>query len=150
MQWLLKYKWCTTFLNKTHKNSQDLQTGVCLKLQMSGPSWYGCSPVREDIRPVHMRTNHVPKDVSERDSALSWFESLILALVNAKLFQIRLLIRVLKREKRAFWIVIRVGTLILGHVHTKLFRNVIRLCALKRADCAVGAKYYLAVRRSWL
>ena len=26
-----------------------------------------------------MRTNHVPKDVSERDSALSWFESLILA-----------------------------------------------------------------------
>ena len=30
-----------------------------------------------------MRTNHVPKDVSERDSALSWFESLILALMNA-------------------------------------------------------------------
>ena len=40
--------------------------------------------------------HHVPKDVSERDSALSWFESLILAHVNAKLFQIRLL----KREKK--------------------------------------------------
>ena len=36
------------------------------------------------------------KDISERDSALSWFESQILAHVNAKLFQIRLL----KREKR--------------------------------------------------
>ena len=47
-----------------------------------------------------MRTNHVPKDISERDSALSWFESLILAHVNAKLFQIRLLKRVLKREKK--------------------------------------------------
>ena len=45
----------------------------------------------KDSGPVHMRTNHVPKDVSKRDSALSWFESLILALVNAKLFQIRLL-----------------------------------------------------------
>ena len=76
--------------------------------------------------PDHMRTNDVPKDVSERDSALSWFESLILALVNAKLFQIRLL----KREKRrAFWIVIRVESLILGHLNAKLFRNVIRACA---------------------
>ena len=60
------------------------------------------------IGPVHMRTSHVPKDVSERDSALSWFESLILALVNAKLFQIRLLKHTLKRKKRAFWIMIRV------------------------------------------
>ena len=46
-----------------------------------------------------MRTNHVPKEVSERDSALSWSESLILALVNAKVFQISLLKRVLKRKK---------------------------------------------------
>ena len=41
--------------------------------------------------PVHKRTNHVPKEFSERDSALSWFESLSLPFVNAKLFQIRLL-----------------------------------------------------------
>ena len=68
------------------------------------------------------------------------------------------------RKKRAFWIVIRLESLILGHVNAKLFRNVIRACAFKkmraeamhkrmgqsaRADCAVGAKYYLAVRRSW-
>ena len=79
--------------------------------------------------PVHKRTNHVPKDVSERDSALSWFESLILPFVNAKLFQIRLLKRILKHGKRAFWIVIRVESLILGHVNARLFRNVIRACA---------------------
>ena len=29
--------------------------------------------------PVHIRTNHIPKDVSELGSALSRFESLILA-----------------------------------------------------------------------
>ena len=67
-------------------------------------------------------------------------------------------------EKRAFWIVIRLESLILGHVNAKLFRNVIRACAFlkmraeamhkrmgqsARADYAVGAKYYLAVRRSW-
>ena len=82
-----------------------------------------------DIGCVHMGWNHVPKDISERDSALSWFESLILAHVNAKLFQIRLLKRVLKCEKRAFWIVICLESLILGHVNAKLFRNVIRACA---------------------
>ena len=68
------------------------------------------------------------------------------------------------RKKRAFWIVICLESLILGHVNAKLFRNVIRACAFKkmraeamhkrmvqsaRADCAVGAKYDLAVRRSW-
>ena len=31
--------------------------------------------------------------------------------------------------KNAFWIVIRVESLILGHVNAKLFRNVIRACA---------------------
>ena len=36
----------------------------------------------------------------KRDSALSWFESPNLALVNAKLFQIKLLKHVLKREKK--------------------------------------------------
>ena len=86
-------------------------------------------PVRLNFGPVHMRKNHVPKDVSEHDSALSWFESLILALVNAKLFQIRPLKRILKREKRAFWIVIRVESPILGYVNAKLFWNVIRACA---------------------
>ena len=52
--------------------------------------------------PVHKKTNHVLKDVSERDSALSRFESLILPFVNATLFQIRFLKCVLKRGKRAF------------------------------------------------
>ena len=33
--------------------------------------------------PVYKGTNQVPKAVSERDSALSWFESLILPFVNA-------------------------------------------------------------------
>ena len=32
-------------------------------------------------------------------------------------------------QKRAFWIVIRVESLILGHENAKLFRNVIRACA---------------------
>ena len=54
-----------------------------------------------------------------------------------------------------FWIVIRVESLILGHVNAKHFWNVIRACACfkmraeamhkrmgqsARADCAVGAK----------
>ena len=116
--------------------------------------------VTKQITCVHMKTNHVPKDVSERDSALSWFESLILAFVNAKLFQIRLL----KREKGVFWIVIRIESLILGHVNAKLFQNVIRvhvhfgnarwsnaeaMHGSISADWAVGTKYYLAVCRSW-
>ena len=87
-----------------------------------------------DRGPVHMRTNHVPKDVSERESALSWFESLILALVNTKLFQIRLLKCVLKREKGAFWIVICLESLILDHVNTKLFRNA---CAFRKCAIAI-------------
>ena len=61
-------------------------------------------PSQRNNGPVYMRTNHVPKDVSERDLALSWFESLILAHVNTKLFQIRLLKRgkkgVLDRDSR--------------------------------------------------
>ena len=40
------------------------------------------------------------KTFQKRDSAFSWFESLILAHVNKKLFQLRLLERVLKREKK--------------------------------------------------
>ena len=36
------------------------------------------------------------------------------------------------RKKRAFWIVIRLESLILGHVNAKLFRNVIHACAFKK------------------
>ena len=104
-----------------------------------------------------MRTNYVPKDVSERDSALSWFESLILALVNAKLFQIR----PLKREKKE-------GILDRDSRRKPDSRTCERkalserdlcVCILEMraeamhgsisADCAVGTKYYLAMRRSW-
>ena len=78
--------------------------------------------------------------------------------MNAKLFQIRLLKRVLKREKRG--VLDRdppIESLILELVNAKLFRNVIRACAFKkcahdamhkrmgqsaRADCAVEAKYH--------
>ena len=111
--------------------------------------------------PVYMRTNHIPKDVSERDSALSRFESLILALVKAKLFQIRLLKRVLKREKK--------GVLDRDSHRKPDSRTCERkalserdscVCILEMraeamhgsisADCAVGTKYYLAVRISGL
>ena len=109
--------------------------------------------------PVHKRMNHVLKDVSEYDSALSWFESLNLPFVNAKLFQIRLL----KREKK--------GVLDCDP-HRKpdsrtfeckaLSERDLCVCILEMraeamhgsisADCTVGTKYYLAVRRScsWL
>ena len=71
-------------------------------------------------------------------------------------------------KKRVFWIVIRVESLILGHVNAKVFRNMIRACAFWKctlkpcmgqsartaqweqnftSQCAVGTKYYLAVRR---
>ena len=92
--------------------------------------------------------------------ALSWFESLILALVNAKLFQIRLLKCVLKREKK--------GVLDRDLPRKPDCRTCERkalsehdscVCILEmhaeamhgsiRADCAVGAKYHLAVCRSW-
>ena len=33
------------------------------------------------------------------------------------------------RKKKAFWIMIRLESLILGHVNAKLFRNMIRACA---------------------
>ena len=100
-----------------------------------------------------MRTNHV-------DSALSWFESLILALVNTKLFQIRLLKCVLKCEKK--------GVLDCDSrrkpdsrtcEHKALLEPDSCVCILEMraeamhgsisADCAVGTKYYLAVRRFW-
>ena len=73
-----------------------------------------------------MRTSHVPKDVSEYDSALSLFESLILPFVNTKLFQIRLLKCVLKREKRG---VLDRDPRRKPDSRTKLFRNMIRACA---------------------
>ena len=111
-----------------------------------------------------MGYNHVPKDVSERDSALSWFESLILAHVNAKLFQIRVLKRVLKREKKG---VLDRDPPRMPEADSKtcerkgLSERDSCVCILKmraeaihkcmgqsaRADCA-GVKYYLAVRRS--
>ena len=109
-------------------------------------------------------TNHVPKDVSERDSALSWFESLILAHVNAKLFQIRLLKRVLKCEKKGVFdrdppskpdsrtcerkalserdLCVCILKLRAEAMHKRMGQSA-------RANCAVGAKYYLAVPRSW-
>ena len=115
--------------------------------------------------PVHKRMNHIPKDVSERDSALSWFESLILPFVNAKLFQIRLLKRVLKRGKKG----------VLDRDPCRKPDSIYRTCERKAlserdscvcilemraeamhgsisTDCAVGTKYYLAVHRScsWL
>ena len=105
------------------------------------------------------------KDVSERDSALSWFESLIFSpcerkAVSNQAFKTRFEMR----KKGRFWIVICLESLILGHVNAKLFRKRDScMCILKmraeamhkrmgqsaRADCAVGAKYYLAMRRSW-
>ena len=96
----------------------------------------------------------------------TWFGPfLILAHVNAKLFQIRLLKHVLKHEKR--------GLLDRDPPRKPDSRTCERkalserdlcVCILEmraeamhkcmgqsaRADCAVGAKYYLAVRRSWL
>ena len=91
---------------------------------------------------------------------LSWFESQILPFVNTKLFQIRLL----KREKRAFWIGIRVESLILRTCKRKALSKrgscvcILEMCTEAAmhgsisADCAVGTQYYLAVRRSssWL
>ena len=87
---------------------------------------------------VHKRTNHVPKDVSERDLALSWFESLILPFKNAKFFQIKLL----KREKRAFWIVIRVESLILRTCECK---------ALSESDsCVCILEIYARWNHAWV
>ena len=94
---------------------------------------------------------------------LSWFESLILPFVNATLFQIRLLKRILKRGKR--------GVLDRDPRRKPDSRTCERkalserdlcVCILEMraeamhgsisADCAVGTKYYLTVRRScsWL
>ena len=77
------------FLLGTGVKHTQYQGAICSLIQ--------CNQDRRTTRymcnngPVHKRTSHVPKDVSERDSALSWFESLILPFVNAKLFQIRIL-----------------------------------------------------------
>ena len=98
-----------------------------------------------------------PKDVSERDSAFSWFESLILAHVNAKLFQIRLLKRVLKREKKGVldrdspWkpdsspckrkaVSERDSCVCILKMRAEAMHK--RMGQSARADCVVGAKYH--------
>ena len=119
-----------------------------------------CCKRQCDIGPVHKRTKHVPKDVSEHDTALSWFESLILPFVNAKLFQIRLLKRAFEMRKK--------GVLDRDSRRKPDSRTCERkalserdscVCILEMraeamhgsisADSAVGTKYYFAVRRSW-
>ena len=84
---------------------------------------------------------------------LSWFESLILPFVNAKLFQIRLLKHA---KKRAVWIVICAESPILRTCERKVLSErdssvrilEMRAEAMHGSICEVGAKYYLAVRRS--
>ena len=107
--------------------------------------------------PVHKRMNRVPKDVSERDSALSWFESLILPLWTQSSFQIRLL----KREKR---VILDCDPRRKPDSRTCECKalserdSCVRILEMRAeamhgslsADCAVGTKYYLAVRRSCL
>ena len=113
--------------------------------------------------PVHKITNHVPKDVSERDSALSWIESLILPFLNATLFQIRLLKHIFETRKRAFLdrdprrkpnsrtcgrraLSERDSCTCILEMRAEAMHGSIS------ANCAVGTKHYLAVRRScsWL
>ena len=106
---------------------------------------------------------------------LSWFESLILTFVNAKFFHIRLW---KARKKKAFWIMIRLESLILRTCERKALtdrdscvctrkyaRNPLAIVLslqlaiacqftrwshawLKGSISAVGTKYYFAVRRS--
>ena len=63
-------------------------------------------------------------------------------------------------KNRAFWIVIHIESLILGHVNAFSSFGTWFVCVhfgmraeamhgSISADCAVGTKYYLAVRRSW-
>ena len=96
-----------------------------------GSSWCLLEGCHIDFGPVHMRTDHVPKGVLERDSALFWF--------TQSCFKSGFWNAFWNAEKRAFWIVIRVESLILGHVHTKLFRNVICACAFGK--CALKPRW---------
>ena len=104
--------------------------------------------------PVHKGTNHVPEDVSgcDSDPFLIWKPDFTLcerkALSN-QAFE--------TPKKEAFWIVIHVGSLILRKCERKALSERDSCVAEAMhgsisADCAVGAKYYLAVRRScsWL
>ena len=103
--------------------------------------------------------NHVPKAFSERDSDpfLIWKPDF--PLCERKALQIMLL----KRKKMAFWIVIRVESLILRTCERKALSErdscvcILEMCAEAMhgsisMDCAVGTNHYLAVRRfsSWL
>ena len=91
----------------------------------------------------------------------AWF---FLAHVNAKLFQIRLLKRVLKREKKGVLdrdsrrkpdsrtcerkaLLERDSCVCILKMRAEAMHK--RMGQSARADCAVGVKYYLAVRRSW-
>ena len=84
--------------------------------------------------------------------------------VNAKLFQIRLLKRVLKREKEGVLdrdpprkpdsttcerkaLSERDSCVCILEMRAEAMHK--RMGQSAQADCAVGAKYYLAVRRSW-
>ena len=146
-----------------HKHVTFYTTAHSTKLGIFSGPFHETRYQPKVIGPVHKRTNHVPKDVSERDSALSWFESLILPFVNAKLFQIRLLKRLLKREKREILdrdqhrkpdtrtceckaLSERDSCVCILEMRAEVMHGLISV------DCAVGTKYYLAVRRScsWL
>ena len=98
-------------------------------------------------------TNHVPKAVLERDSDpfLIWKSDFNLcerkALSN-QAFE--------THKKRAFWIVIHAESLILRTCERKALSehdssvHILEMCAeaMHGSICEVGAKYYLAVRRS--
>ena len=78
---------------------------------------YGC--VHNGTR-ITFRT-----DVSERDTALSCFESLSLAQCERKAVSNQAFETHFETRKKVFFILICLEGLILGHVNAKLFRNVI-------------------------
>ena len=95
---------------------------------------------------------------------LIWKPDFFLAHVNAKLFQIRLLKCVLKREKKGVLdrdsrrkpdsrtcerkaLLERDSCVCILKMRAEAMHK--RMGQSAHADCAVGAKYYLAVRRSW-
>ena len=110
--------------------------------------------------PVYTGINHVPRAISERDSDpfLIWKPDFTLcehkALSNQAFetcFE--------TQKKEAFWIVIHVESLILRTYERKALSerdSCVRILEMRNeamhgsisADCAVGTKYYLAVRRS--
>ena len=53
-------------------------------------------------------------------------------------------------KKGFFWIVIRLESLILGHVNTKLFRNMIRACAFKKCRLKPCISAYGSISASGL